>query len=92
LDFVPPTTATRKLKGITVYSAITTGAPNLATDAQETSTVQEANAVGGCGKSSQTTKISTKGQTVEFTITMPTALAEKQFVIWQEVTGTLVGW
>lgn len=91
-DFVPPTTATRKLKGVTVYSAITTGAANLAVDATETHTVQEAVAVTGCGKSGQTTKISTKGQLVEFTISMPAALAEKQFVIWEEVTGTPVGW
>lgn len=81
-DFVPPTTATRLLKGVTVYTAITTGVANLAVDATETFTVQEAVAVGGCGKSGQTTKISTKGQLVEFTMTMPAALAEKQFVIW----------
>lgn len=91
-DFVPPTTATRKLKGVTVLSAITTGAANLAIDTTETYTPQEAVDVGGCGKNGQTTKINTKGQLVEFTITLPAALAEKQFVIWEEVTGTPVGW
>jgi uncharacterized protein YbdZ (MbtH family) len=29
---------------------------------------------------------------VEFTMTLPAALAEKQYVIWAEVTGTPVGW
>lgn len=37
-SFVPPTTATRKLKGVTVYAATTAGAPNLATDSTETNT------------------------------------------------------
>jgi hypothetical protein len=36
-SFVPPTTATRKLKGVTVYASTTAGAPNLADDTVETS-------------------------------------------------------
>jgi hypothetical protein len=47
-------------------------------------------ASGGCGKSGQTVKVSTKGQLVEFTIKSPVPLAAGQFVFWEEVTGTPV--
>jgi hypothetical protein len=35
-SFVPPTTATRKLKGVTVYASTNAGAVNIAVDATET--------------------------------------------------------
>lgn len=74
-EFTPPTTATRKLSGITVFAADSTGAINLSDAADSTATKQESVDVTGCGKASQTTKLNTKGQMVEFTMTMPTALA-----------------
>jgi hypothetical protein len=94
-DFVPPTTSTRKLKGITIFSATTGGAANLCQDSTETLTKQESVAVGsgGCGKAGQTTKISTKGQLVEFTMKAPVALAASQFVIWEDKTsGGVKNW
>jgi hypothetical protein len=76
-DFVPPTTSARVLSGITVFAATTAGAASLTNDATPTSTKQESVVVGsgGCGKSGQTTKKSTKGQTVVFTMKSPVALA-----------------
>jgi hypothetical protein len=74
-EFTPPTTATRLLSGITVFAADSTGAINLSDAADSTATKQESVDVTGCGKASQTTKLNTKGQMVEFTMTMPTALA-----------------
>jgi hypothetical protein len=94
-DFVPPTTANRKLKGMSIFSATTGGVFNLAKDASETKTLQESVTIGtgGCGKSGQTTKKSTKGQTVEFTMKSPVPLAAGQFVIWQDVTsGGVKNW
>jgi len=83
-DFVPPTTSTRKLSGITVWAATTAGAGVLTNDATPTNTLQESVVVGsgGCGKAGQTTKKDTKGQTVEFTIKSPVALACGQHVFW----------
>jgi hypothetical protein len=91
-DFVPPTTSNRKLTGITVMSAITTGVINLATVAVTTFSVHEPVdvAASACGKTGQTTKINTKGQTVEFTMKSPVPLAVGQHVMWQEITGTPV--
>lgn len=94
-DFVPPTTATRLLKGVTVWAATTAGAQVLTYDAAETVTKQESVVVasGACGKSGQTTKKSTKGQSVEFTIKSPVPLAEKQYVMWDDVTsGGVKNW
>jgi hypothetical protein len=42
---------------------------------------------GGCGKSGQTTKKSTKGQTVEFTMKLPVPLAAAQFAVWEDSTA-----
>jgi hypothetical protein len=88
-DYVPPTTSKRVLKGITVFGTTTAGAFNAAVDATETLTKQDSVIIAssGCGKSGQTTKKSTKGQTVEFTIKSPVPLAAGQFVLWEDVTN-----
>jgi hypothetical protein len=39
---------------------------------------------GGCGKSGQTTKKSTAGQSVEFTMKSPVDLAAGQYVFWED--------
>jgi hypothetical protein len=61
-------------------------------DDNPTLTKQESVTVGsgGCGKSGQTVKVSTKGQQLEFTMKSPVPLAEKQYVFWQEVTAQAV--
>jgi len=76
-DFVPPTTASRKLSGITVWATNTAGKGYLTIDTVPTLTPQKSVVIasGGCGKSGQTTKKSTKGQTVEFTMKSPVALS-----------------
>jgi len=76
-DFVPPTTASRKLSGITVWATTTAGKGYLTTDTIATLTVQKSVVIasGGCGKSGQTTKKSTLGQTVEFTMKSPVPLS-----------------
>lgn len=83
-DFVPPTTANRKLKGITIWASNNAAKPYLTEDSDTTLTPQESVVIasGGCGKSGQTTKKSTKGQTVEFTMKSPVPLAAGQFVVW----------
>jgi hypothetical protein len=83
-DFVPPTTASRKLKGMTVWATDTAGKGYLTIDTVETATVQKSVVIasGGCGKSGQTLKITTKGQSVEFTMKSPVALSYGQFVVW----------
>jgi hypothetical protein len=94
-DFVPPTTSTRLLKGISAVGSSTGGAASLAVATQATATLQESVVVGssGCGKSGQTTKKSTKGQSVEFTMKSPVPLAAGQFVIWEDVTsGGVKNW
>jgi hypothetical protein len=60
-DYVPPTTATRLISGITILASETAGAINLAIDTDSTKTKQEAVTNGGCGKGSQITKLNTKG-------------------------------
>lgn len=93
-DFVPPTFSTRKIKGITILSSDTDGKINMCQDSTETATQQDSVVIasGGCGKSGQTTKLSTKGQLVEFTIKSPVPLAAGQFVMWEDVTASQVGW
>lgn len=88
-DFVPPTTANRLLNGITVWAADTAGAARLAGDTQSTFTKQKAVNVpaSGCGKSGQTTKLSTLGQSIVFSIKSPVPLAAGQFVFWEDKTA-----
>lgn len=91
-DFVPPTTATKLLKGLVTWGQDTNGACQVTKPTRETKYQQKSVVIasGGCGKSGQTVKVSTKGQLVEFTIKSPVPLAEGQFVFWEEVTGTPV--
>jgi len=88
-DFVPPTTSTRTIKGIAVWAADTDGASRMTMDTDSTRTKQKAVDVpsSGCGKSGQTTKLSTLGQTVEFTIKSPVPLAVGQFIFWEDNTA-----
>lgn len=91
-DFVPPTTANRLLSGLVTWGQTTAGACFVTKPTQSTAYLQESVVIasGGCGKSGQTVKVSTKGQLVEFTIKSPVPLAAGQFVFWEEVTGTPV--
>jgi hypothetical protein len=87
-DYKPPATADRLLKGIVVLTADDKGAINLATEKQTTVTKMNAVAIGsgGCGKAGQTTKKSTAGQLVEFTMKSPVDLAAGQYVFWEDST------
>lgn len=89
--FVPPTTSTRKIKGISIWAADTTGKQYLTIDTYSTLTVQAATKVktGDCGKDSQTLKRGTAGQVAEFTIKNSIALAGEQVVVW-ESTNTKI--
>jgi hypothetical protein len=91
-DFVPPTTATKLLKGLVTWGQDTNGACQVTKPTRETKYQQKSVVIasGGCGKTGQTVKVSTKGQLVEFTIKSPVPLAAGQFVFWEEVTGTPV--
>lgn len=91
-DFVPPTTSSRKIKGLATWGQDTAGACSVTKPTQESYTLQESVVIasGGCGKSGQTVKVSTNGQVVDFTIKSPVPLAAGQFVFWQEVTSTAV--
>jgi len=94
-DYVGPTTSTRKIKGLTVWASDTAGTYTLAVDTTATATLQESVVIGsgGCGKSGQTTKKSTKGQTVEFTMKSPVALCAAQGVLWEDITsGGVKNW
>lgn len=67
------------------------GTINLATEAQKTVTKLNTVAIGsgGCGKSGQTTKKKTAGQSVEFTMKSPVDLAAGQYVFWEDKAQTL---
>jgi hypothetical protein len=88
-DFVPPTTTSRKITGLTIWAAAA-AASTFAHDTHTTKTLQESVVVAasGCGKDGQKTKKSTKGQKVEFTIKSPVPLAYAQRVYWEEFTST----
>jgi hypothetical protein len=90
-DFVPPTTSTRLLKGISVWGADTAGKQYITIDTYSTKTTQGATKVktGDCGKDSQTLKRGTAGQVAEFSIKNSIALAAAQMVVW-ESTNTKV--
>jgi len=83
VDYKPPTTSTRKVKGVTIWASDDAGAGVITVDTYESSTLQESVAIasGGCGKA-QETKKDTKGQSVEFTIKSPVPLAAGQYVFW----------
>jgi hypothetical protein len=88
-DFVPPTTSTRLLKGVSIFASSSAGVMAVTLDTHPTSTKQESVviAASGCGKTGQTTLKSTTGQTVEFTMKSPVPLAVGQFVRWADITS-----
>lgn len=88
-DFVPPTTSTRLLSGVSIWAAGTGGVMVATIDTYSTSTKQESVviAASGCGKTGQTTLKSTTGQVVEFTMKSPVPLAAGQFVRWDDITS-----
>jgi len=93
-DFVPPTTSTRKLSGMTVWAASAGGVSRIAGNSLSTATKQKAVAVpaSGCGKAQTTKGGSTLGQSVEFTIKMPTPLCADQLVYWEDKTNPAKNW
>jgi hypothetical protein len=88
-DFVPPTTSTRLLTGVSMFAASSAGVMVVTLDTYSTSTKQESVviAASGCGKTGQTTLKSTTGQVVEFTMKSPVPLAVGQFVRWEDITS-----
>lgn len=88
-DFVPPTTSTRLLSGVSIFAASSAGVMVVTIDTYSTSTKQESVVVAasGCGKTGQTTLKSTTGQVVEFTMKSPVPLAAGQFVRWDDITS-----
>jgi hypothetical protein len=96
VDFVPPTTSTRLIKGISIWSMnVQTGSnawakhPVILVDALETTTKQLPQNVAGCGVTG-TPKIDTKGQQVTFKIKTANPLAFEQVVMWQDATSSPV--
>ena len=77
------------MSGITVWASDSAGNSRLVHDSLFTHTAQGGTDVpaSGCGKSGQTTKADTLGQTVEFTIKSPVPLAAGQFIMWEETTA-----
>lgn len=87
-EYVPPTTTDRLLTRMTVWASDTDGKALLTIDAGKTNTKQNPVnlASGACGKSGQTTKKETLGQSVEFSIKSTIDLAAEQAVIWEHAT------